>query len=157
MPRPMQWVTTTREQTNIVSGAQTNLPLFTSISLPQGVVKGCTLTRMILEMNMTSESVAQLNQLYFGVVPVNADAASVGQFPEADDLADRAGWLIRGRLWNIQSDLSDPSQWTTRQYDLRAQRVFRSERDELHLIIDTPVTGFTCRVGVFVRCLIKLP
>jgi len=157
MPRPMQWITNTRGHTLLPSGSQTNLPLFTAISLPSSIIKGCTVTRMIVDLILSGNAVAQMNEMHWGILVVNGDAAAVGQFPEADDPSDRAGWLVRGRMFNIQDSLSDQSQWTRVQLDLRSQRILRNERDELHLILDTAATGFSALYAAYVRVLMKLP
>ena len=67
---------------------------------------------------------------------MNADARAAGAFPEADDVSDRAGWMVRGVLRGKNSDLSDSSQTVHRSLDIRSQRVMRNEEDELQLVLD---------------------
>ena len=103
---------------------------------------------MIIDLRLAADSVAQRVQLLWGIVVVNADARAAGAFPDADDMTDRADWLVRGKMETIQDSLSDASQWDRVSLDLRAQRILHSEEAELHLIIDSVGTGFILQVNV---------
>ena len=120
-------------------------------------VKGATVTRMLLDIRLEASSLAQQVQCHWGIVIVNADARAAGAFPDADDLGDRADWLVRGHLRTVQDSLSDASQWDRVKADLRAQRVLRSEESELHLIMDAGSDGFTMVWSAYIRVLMKLP
>ncbi len=87
---------------------------------------------------------------------MNADARAAGAFPDADDMSDRPGWMVRGRLQNIMLNVQDSSQWTRLHLDLRGQRRLRSEEDELQLILDSSA-GFTVEWSPFIRVLVKWP
>ena len=155
--RVLEWYTKERGAVAILSGGQTNLPLFTTADVTATSVKGTTVTRTLLYVRMSSASVAQLNVFYWGLVLLNADAAGSGVFPDPADVSDRPGWLARGRLENIQSDLSDKSQWSAVDIDLRSQRILRTEESEYHLIVETAATGFIAVWSAYVRTLMKRP
>jgi len=65
--------------------------------------------------------------------------------------------LVRGAMNVNNSSLSDSSQWHRVNLDLRAQRVLRTEEDELHLIMNNLNTSFTVDVYAYIRVLVKLP
>ena len=154
--RTMKWV---QAETNIValaSGGVTNMLLFNSAVFGGAHVKGATVTRIITNLVFRSESLAQLNRAYWGITMVNADARAAGAFPDPDDMNDRASWLVRDKVEN-QMTAQDTSQWSRVQLDLRAQRVFRNEEEELHFLVTNAATGFTIQWGAFIRVLLKLP
>ena len=158
MPRAMQWITSYVGFGPLLgSGSQTNVPLYTVADRGPGFIKGSTVTRMVIDIRMRASALAQLVVLNWGILLVDGEAAAVGILPEADDLSERAGWMVRGVLTTIQDSLSDSSQWDRAQMDIRSQRVLRAERDELHLILDAGTTGFALEWHVFIRVLMKLP
>ena len=153
----MEWYSTATSFATIASGAQTNLLLYNSTFMTSAPTRGVTITRMILDMRFRADSINQLPELFWGVTIINADARAAGAFPDADDMADKTDWMVRGRLMTIQSDLGDSSQWDRSQYDLRSQRIFRSSTDELHLILDASGSGVTGQWACFARVLVKFP
>jgi len=155
--RQMQWFSVLVNPLSLASGAQVSSLVYSASTIGARFIKGATVTRQIIDLSLRSGSVAQENQLFWGVVVVNSDAAAAGAFPEADDLSDRPGWMIRGRLENKQSDLSDSSQWTRKELDIRGQRKLDSEEDELRMIFDAGTTGFTLEFSLFWRVLMKMP
>ena len=150
------WSSASSSFVNIVAGAQANLLLMSNAVFPGINAKGSTITRLIVDLRVKAASVAQLNEVFWGIVMVNGDASAAGAFPEADVLGDRAGWMVRGRFMVIQDSLSDRSQWDEAKLDLRAQRIMRNEEDELHLILDNS-GGFTAQWAAFIRVLVKNP
>jgi len=153
--RTLKWVNVESDFTALAAGSQTNLLLFNEAVFGALTVKGMTVTRLLFDLKIRSDSLAQLNQLHYGIAIVNADARAAGAFPDANDMADRANWLVRGKLEN-QMTAQDTSQWTTMERDLRAQRVFRNEEEELHLIIRNS-TSNVLSWSTFTRILMKLP
>ncbi len=150
----MEWFTSSVSFANLNSGAQTNLTLYNATVVGARFVKGATVTRMLVDIIVRSDSVAQDNRLFWGITIVNADARAAGAFPEAADFSDRPGWLGRGLINNKQSDLSDSSQWSREKLDLRSQRILRNEEDELQLILEnggSNILEFTA----YVRTLMK--
>ena len=153
--RPLQWYDTELEFATLAVGGQTNLLLYNAVSLGARNIKGATVTRMLLDFDLRSDSLAQLNRLRWGIVMMNADARAAGAFPDPGDPSDRAGWLARGRMNNMMTS-QDASQWTTRHHDLRSQRIFHTEEDELHLILDNN-GGFILSFSAYIRLLVRLP
>jgi len=154
--RETEWFTTNQGFLPIVAGAQANLTLFSASLIGARFVKGTTITRMIIDVIARNDAVAQTSILHWGIVPVNADARAAGAFPDADDMSDRAGWLMRGRLVFNSNAVSDSSQWAQRHYDLRSQRVLRNEEEELQFIIDS-TSSFTADWSAYIRVLVKWP
>ena len=157
MPRPMQWVDSEARFGALAANAQSNLLLYNSLSLTAGLVKGATITRMIVDVTGRAGSVAQINYLFWGITVVNADARSAGAFPDSDDMGETAGWLARGRLVVMADSISDASQFVHARLDLRSQRILRSEKDELHLIVDNGSSSFVVDWAAMIRVLVKLP
>ena len=157
MPRPVEWFTVETDFLSLATGAQTNKLLYNAASSSSAAVKGATVTRMIVDVRLRATSLAQLNKAFWGIVVINADARAANAFPDPAEMADRPGWLARGRLQTIQDSLSDASQWDKVQLDLRSQRILRAEGDELHLIFENGATGFTAEMSAFVRTLMRLP
>jgi len=155
--RPMQWFDTETPFGGLAGNAQANLLLYNVTFQASASVKGATITRMIIDLRLQAGSVAQLTEVYWGIILVNADARAAGAFPDADDMSETAGWLARGRMMVVQSDLSDRSQWDEVHMDLRSQRVLRNEKDELHLILDNGSASFTANWAAMIRVLVKLP
>ena len=156
--RPMQWYTGQQGFQTIADGAADNFTLYNAVSHGPRNIKGATITRMIIDLTIRADSVAQIVTGMWGILVMNADARAAGVFPDPADVTDRAGWMIRGRGETIQSDLSDASQWDRRQLDIRSQRVLRTEEDELQFIIDNiSGGGRIIQYGIFIRVLVRLP
>ena len=133
--RTYQWYSILDEnETALASGSQIEKDLLGD--LVQDERKGATITRIILDLIIAPDTIAQVTFTSYGLCMVNKDAVSAGAVPEADVNADRADWLLRGRSRNLSGNLSDPTQVFHREYDLRAQRVLRSEEQTLALILD---------------------
>ena len=155
--RGFEWFTGNLNFTNIASDGQLNFTLYNAATHGVDKIKGSTITRMLIDMIMRNTAVAQTNQLFWGITIMNADARAAGAFPDADDVSDRADWLVRGRLMGNADSLSDSSQWSRTHLDLRTQRMMRAEEDELQLVMDAGGTGFTLDVSAFVRVLVRTP
>ena len=156
--RPFEWYSSRQGAfVTLASGAQTNLLLYNAISLGVRNIKGATITRIIGQLKLRADSLAQNVDLHYGIVVVNADARAAGAFPDPDDLSDRPDWMVRGLLQTVQASLSDSTQWDVAKFDLRAQRILRSEEDELHLILTAGATGFILEWSAFFRVLVRLP
>ncbi len=156
MRRKTQWYTTQTVFQDLAAAGQTNQLLFSAASSVTGAAKGHTVTRIIVDVGMRSNAVNQNNFMTWGIVTVNADARAAGAFPDSDELTERAGWLVRGRLLNIMDTLNESSQWTGVKLDLRSQRVIRNEDEELHLIVDN-AGSFVFEWTAFMRVLMKEP
>jgi hypothetical protein len=154
--RGFEWFSSDIDFADLAGDGQTNLLLYNAIGQGARFVKGATVTRMIIDLRMRANAVAQTVILFWGIVVVNADARAAGAFPEADDLTDRADWLIRGKMQTIQASLSDSSQWDTVKLDIKSQRVLRAEEDELHLILDSRGAN-VLEWTAFIRVLMRMP
>ena len=156
--RPMQWYTSTQGFSTIADGATTSLLLYNAATLGTRNIKGATMTRLIIDLTIRADSVAQLAVVFWGIVVMNADAAAAAAFPDPEDMSDRAGWMVRGKSQTIQASLSDASQWDRRRMDIRSQRVLRTEEDELRLIVhNSSGSGVVAQWGPFIRVLARLP
>ena len=153
--RETEWYSLDRTFATLGSGVQSNELLFGTASVASQQIKGTTITRMLIDMYLKADSVAQLVNLYWGIVVLNRDAVVAGAFPEADDVSDRAGWMVRGKLNTIQDSLSDSSQWARRTLDIRSQRLMRNEEDELQLVVDASSSGFILQWAAYIRVLVK--
>ena len=152
--RNLVWNGATTDFGDLAVGSQTNLLLFNDTTFGGLHVKGTTLTRTLIDLRLRADAVAQDVQLTWGITTVNSDARAAGAFPDPNDHGDRASWVVRGRMLTIQDSLSDKSQWDIAQLDLRSQRVFRDEQQELHLILNNS-GAFVLEWAAFVRVLLK--
>ena len=157
MARPMQWVSRSTGFLSLAPLTLTNFILYNSLSISSAAVKGATVTRMIVDLTFKNNALAQNNDAYWGIVPVNADASAAGGFPDPKDMTDRASWLVRGREQFNADSLSDYAQWVRVRQDLRSQRILRSEQDELHLLVENADGADTFQWAAFIRVLMKLP
>ena len=155
--RPMEWYTKNFDFSSLASAAQNTGRLYSAQDEGLRNIKGATITRIIVDVGLRAESVAQLVRMFWGILIVSAEARIGLTLPDADDMSDRHDWLVRGRLFTIQDSLSDSSQWAWARLDLRAQRIMRSEEDELVIIFDAGSDGFTMERTAFVRTLVRLP
>ena len=153
--RPMEWFTNERAFAAIASAGQDNHTLFNASSVGARFVKGTTITRMIIDVRLKPDTVAQQVNLSWGVVVMNADARAAGAFPDVDDISERPGWLVRGRLTAISANLSDMSQQDRVLLDNRSQRILRNEEDELQFIVDAGSDGFGMLWFMYIRTLVK--
>jgi len=154
--RPLQWFDRQQDQADLAAGATTNLTLYSATIQGARFVRNATVTRMIVDLRLSADSVAQRIRLHWGIVIMNADARAAAAFLDPEDETDRAGWLVRGRMDVIQASLSDSSQWDRRMMDLRAQRMLRTEEDELQLIWHNS-SSFVCKFDAYLRILVKMP
>ena len=97
---------------------------------------------------------AQLNALSWGIVIINMDAEVAGALPDPQDDFDRAGWVIRGRIFVKQDSLSDSSQWGRTERDVKGQRKFSNEEQTLQLVVNN-AGAFSLNWAAFIRVLIK--
>ncbi len=150
--RRMQWFSEQASEAPIALSAQLTLNILSG--LLADLAKNATITRVLLSMFITPDTIAQVSHTSFGVVLVNSDAAAAGAFPDADDMTDRVDWMMRDRSRNMVSSLSDSSQSWKREYDLRGQRVIRTEESGLYIILDQSINGGVT-VSTFSRVLVK--
>jgi len=155
--REKQWFTSITPSTTLLSGAQTSIQLFNATIHGPRFIKGATVLRTLVDMKIQATAVAQQVGLFYGLAVVNEDARIAGALPEADDSADRADWMLRGRLSTIQASLSDASQWDTVRQDIRSGRTLHSEEDGLLMILDAETSGFTLSFNAFIRILMLMP
>ena len=155
--RTTQWFTREQQLSNLGPSAVTNLGLYSQGIHGDRFETKSIVTRMIIDLTFTGDTIAQRGRTYWGIVVVNAVARAAAAFPDPEDVIDRASWLVRGCEHFNQDSLPDRSQWARVQLDLRAQRVLRSEEDELQLIVSNAGTGFSVIWSAFIRTLVKMP
>ena len=155
--RPFEWYSTSIGPTVIASAGQFNLALVSIATVPISRIKDSTVTRILLSLIWHPESVTTATDLFYGITIITAEAAIAGGIPEADDMSDRADWLIRGKMTARSGNLSDGSQDAKMEADLRAQRIMRSEESELHIVFDANTSGISGEVRGLARVLLKLP
>ena len=151
--RPLKWFTTLVQDQALAAGAGTNHALLTT--LEEANAKGSTVTRIILNISLATDTLVTDGFLPFGIVYVNADAVIASAFPDPGVASDNVDWLVRDQLHTRMSSLSDGSQLARARYDLRAQRVARSAQDQLHLV--TFAAGVGLEYAFFCRVLMRLP
>lgn len=155
--RETEWFALDRVPFQSLTGnSQTNETLFNATAVGARFVKGTTMTRMLIDIAIKPNSISQQVALAWGIVTMNADARAAGAFPDAEDVSDRAGWMMRGRLVTISANLSEASQWDRRTYDIRSQRVLRDEEQELQLVLNN-ITANDLSWSVYIRLLVKWP
>ncbi len=152
--RTLKWSTAIHDAQTIAASGQNAHPLLGNLS---GTRKGATITRMLINITLGAAAVDILARLKWGVVIVNNDAALASAFPDADDSADDADWLMRDAAVVVMSDVSDGSQLVRMKYDLRAQRIIRSDQDDLRFVIDRDSPVVTTNYNLFTRVLVRLP
>jgi len=156
MPRGFRWVTRIRTGVVIASGNQVCSDLLVPYTTIVDNLKGYTVTRILLKLFIVPDTANQQTVTSWGIAVINADAAAASAFPDADIEGDNVRWLMRDMALNRMTDLNDKSQIVEKSYDLRAQALFRSDQDELHLIMDNSSGG-----GVFhsfiARVLLRMP
>ena len=151
--RPFQWFTRIIEGQVVAAGAQACTDLL--VGLPDANTKGATVTRVIMRLVTRPDTINELSHTLFGIAIVNADAAAAGAFPDADVEGDNVRWLVRGLHVNDSTSINSPEEHRISDYDLKAQARFRSEQEELHLILDQG--SFGIRFDLLCRILVKLP
>ena len=154
--RRFQWYTRLYMNQPLAAGTQDCVDLLPPTVWADAQKKGATLTRLLLRINIRGQVNGQTSYTYFGVAMVNADAAAALAFPDADIEADNVAWLMRDFTLNSAGDIFDVSQHQERSYDLRGQRVWRSEQEELHCIFNQDLAGATT-ISLMSRILMRLP
>ena len=156
--RAFDWYETFSTFFTLAPALQTNIRIRTAFDQGAANLKGSTVTRLIGWIVLAPTVQASLVELAYGVIIVNVDARIAGALPDADDPTDRADWMLRGRMISNMSSLSDSSQWDRNRIDNRAQRIMRSEEDELVLILNaSSANNNNLNCALYMRALLKLP
>ena len=154
--RPFEWYETAATMTSLGANAQTHAVIRSAIDQGAANLRGSTVTRLVGWVALKASTLTVLAELAFGIIIVNADARIAAALPDPNDPSDRANWMYRDRLLCQSGNLSDSSQWDRIRFDIRSQRIMRSEEDELVIIfnagpLNNPDFAFN------IRSLIKLP
>ena len=153
MARELKWSTTIDNDNALASGSQTNIALLSNLDAANR--RGSTITRIILRVTMYTDTVTTDGFLAFGIILLNNDAVAAGAFPDPNDAADNADWIMRDVLTTRMQSVSDGSQAARGNYDLRAQRLTRSAQDILHMVVNADGVGL--EFHVYARILVRLP
>ena len=94
--RQLQWYTSFAPFASLAPSGQTSLNLYSTQVITASQIKGFTITRTLVDLRLKADSVVQQVTLAWGLVLINADAASAAVFPDPVDNSDRPGWLARG-------------------------------------------------------------
>ena len=151
--RALKWYTTIARDQPIAAGAQANHGILGTLDV--GVHKGATVTRILGRVEMGTDTLVTDGFLSFGAIILNTDAVIAGALPDPQTAADNADWLFRDELHTRMSSLSDGSQLARGVYDIRSQRILRSEQDVLHLVV--AASGVGLEYNIFIRVLLRLP
>ena len=154
MKRQLGWVSTEQGFGTLAAGASSRLTLYQDSTFGGRHTKGATVTRTIAKIWLRSDSVAQENDMAWGIAVMNGDVPAGS--PDPSDMSDRPGWLIRDYLRNAQDSLLNSAQWTLAHMDLRSQRILRSEEEVVRLQVKNDGANIL-QWAAFVRLLIKLP
>jgi len=154
--RLLKWFTTLRISQALADNSQLQFPLQADMSVTQ--IAGSTVTRILLEFWVRNDVVANQKVMDWGIAYISSEAVGAAAFPEADDEDERIDWMGRGRMVAITDVLGKPDALIHRMYDLRAQRINRSEFDSLRLILNSDVNGSGGLFVTFIaRVLIRMP
>ncbi len=82
--REKQWFTSITPFNTFASGVQGSIQLFNATIHGPRFIKGATVLRTIVEMELKATAVAQLVEIFWGLVVLNSDARVAGAVPEAD-------------------------------------------------------------------------
>ena len=134
--RETEWFESIVGFTSRGTNTQFAVDLYSAAFLGAHGIKGSTITRTVVKLALLPEVQTTIVELHWGIVIVNADAVAAGVLPDANDVADRADWLIRGWLFAKSGNISDGSQTDRVIVDLRSQRIIRAEEDQLTLVVN---------------------
>jgi len=153
--RPTKWFTTLRQHQALADNSQITFDLLADMSF--AIRENSTVTRIIAKVWAENDTSDNPKVLDWGIVFVDADAVVAGAFPDADDEDERVDWLVRDRLFCVLGTQTRGGAGHSA-LDLRAQRKYRSELDQLRVIFDLDLNGTG---GVFIsfifRVLMKTP
>ena len=151
--RALQWYETIGAEQVLTAQLTTGVDLLSNLAT--GNRQGATVTRMILDMTAHPTALTVVNELYWGVSVMNADALAAGAFPDPETV-DETDWLIHGRMITRSANLSSVEGDARVSMDLRSQRILRSVADRLILVrrVNTTVDMDT---SLFFRVLMKHP
>ena len=156
--RQTEWYEDFRDFTPLVQGTSDVVRIRAAVDEGAANLKGSTVTRLIGWVAVVPTVLASVSSCAWGIIVGNSDARVVGALPNPEDISDRADWMVRDRMLVNSNSLSDSSQWARRSFDLRAQRVMRSEEDELCFVIHASATNNnTMNYAVYIRALLLLP
>jgi len=157
VPRGFRWVTRIKTQSPIAASAQSCSDLLAPYTSVVNNLKGHTLTRIVGRLIIAPDAVSEITNTLIGIAIVNSDAAAENAFPDSSDEQDNVRWLVRDISDNRSSSLSSRSNvQPDLVYDLRAQVLFRSDQEELHLILDQS-SGGGVLVSFLFRMLLRMP
>ncbi len=154
--RITKWFTTLGTLQAIPDNGQNTFALLADLAASQ--TQGATITRILMEMWASNDSINNPKTMDWGIVLLAGEAVSAGAFPDADDEDERVDWMGRGRMHVKTSNLNEGRDMGHMTRDLRAQRVIRDEFQQLRLIVDADANGAG---GIFltfaIRVLLKMP
>ena len=139
---------------SLTSGSQSVQQL--DISLANADKKGATVTRMLIyalfHPGTTSATPCIID---FAITMINEDAAAAGAYPDTDVADEQPGWLYRGRRVVRTGSTSTQSVGSILDVDIRSQRKYVGEDQQMMMIFDADSSGITCQVDGLVRLLVK--
>jgi len=154
--RTLKWFTRLQTLVALADNAQLTFNLLNDMSVAD--MEGSTVTRMLMEIWIRNDVAGNQKTMDWGILWVDEDAVAAGAVPDADDEDERADWIGRGRMSAVTDVLLKPDALFHAAYDLRSQRICRTEQDQLTLILDMDSNGAG---GVFVsfivRTLMRMP
>ncbi len=153
--RAVEWYDTIELADTIPSNGQGEHDLL--VNMEDRMNKGATVTRLILTLDIRPTVVDTFCNLFVGITTWSNEAFLAGIMPDSDDDADMGvGWMYRGRLWTMMSNLTDaPGLGASLLLDLRSQRVLTSEDQSLFLVVDQDASGINLTMNFLARVLIK--
>ena len=150
--RAMEWQDHITENNTIASNTQVSKDL--SANINEVVRKGCTVARILLQMNIRPNTINAFWNVHWGIAMVTKDAAVASALPDPSDQVDGGGgWLGRGLMAGVTEDLSNPMGVQYLDKDLRSSRIFRGDEMQLRLILDQDASGITVTYNIMARVL----
>jgi len=152
--RSTRWYEAIQGETTIAAG----VTVFTVLTanMPTAVIRGSTVTRMILDIRVHPVSLTTFTEVFWGVCVVNNAAVASAAVPDPG-IVDSTDWLVHGRLNTRSGNLSANAGDDRVMLDIRAQRVLRATTDRLILVYHNIIGGAGAGRSHFIRTLMKHP
>ena len=137
--RLVKWFTTLWAQQALAANNQITFDLLDDLSVTQ--TQGATIQRMLIDIWLRNDTIQGEKAFDWGIVLVSGEAQAAGVFPDPDVEDERVDWLGRGRMSVYTNALFVQPPHSYMHRDLRAQRMFRNEFQQLRLICNLDVVA----------------
>ena len=123
-------------------------------NLVQDERKSATITRVIIDLDLSVLQLGSSLQAHIGLTKMNTDALASAAFPDPADEVDQPGWLFR-TMYDVRENDNPVFRM---HWDLRAQRVLAGGEETLVFIVEGVGSGSVDLIGKgWARVLMKRP